>query len=109
MTQIVHPHSTAAFVIPNQRAPYHFIRCKGQAVDLQVAVQGSGPWTVAYEITHTKRHRISVDVPEKDRSFHILVDHLTDAGVYSVDLIGLFAYQTVTKNIRDQRWKWLQC
>ena len=88
LTQIIHPHSSAFFVVPNQRAPYSFIRCKGQTVDLQVAVQGSGPWIVTYEVTHTKRVRTSVQVEEKERGFRFTVDKLNEAGIYSVDLIG---------------------
>ena len=57
-------------------------------VDLQVAVQGSGPWTVTYEVTHTKRLRTSVQVAEKERGFRFTVEGLKEAGIYSVDLIG---------------------
>ena len=89
LTQIIHPHSSASFFLPNMRPPYRFLKCKGDSVNADVRVQGSGPWVVTYEVTHAKTKRYTVNVTEKAAGFQILVDDLTDAGIYNVDLVEI--------------------
>lgn len=89
LTQIIHPHSSASFQMQGMRPPYQIIKCKGDTVSLSVAVQGSGPWDVTYEISHTTTKRMVRRVEEQSKGFSILVDGLDAAGIYSIDLVGM--------------------
>lgn len=91
LTQIIHPHSTAYFVWPKGNgAPFKFVRCKGDQVKLRVGVEGSGPWEVLYEISHTITKRFTRAVDVSSNGFEIEIDNLDVAGTYTVDLVGKF-------------------
>ncbi len=90
LTQIIHPHSSAHFVLSDQRAPYRFTKCKGDGLRLDVAVQGSGPWSVVYEVVQAKKAtRHSVEVDSVSRGFPIVIDNLDQAGIYTIDLVEI--------------------
>jgi nucleoporin POM152 len=89
LTQIIHPHSTAYFVFSKRAStPYKFVKCKGDKVKLQVGVEGSGPWEVLYEISHTVTKRFTRAVEASSKGFEIEIENLDVAGIYTVDLVG---------------------
>jgi nucleoporin POM152 len=87
LTQIIHPHSTAYFLLNGRN---EFVRCIGDVVELEVGVQGSGPWEVSYEVTHGfKSQKATRKVAEHESKFVITVDNLTTSGLYTVDLVEI--------------------
>jgi nucleoporin POM152 len=87
LTQIIHPHSSAKFILEGQN---RFIKCMGDKMELQVQVQGSGPWEVVYEITHgLKSKKFVRKVSEKESRFEFSVDDLEISGIYTVDLVEI--------------------
>jgi nucleoporin POM152 len=87
LTQIIHPHSTAYFLLHGRN---EFVRCIGDVVELDVVVQGSGPWEVTYEVTHGfKSMKATRKVAEQESRFTISVDSLTASGLYTIDLVEI--------------------
>eukprot|EP00842_Homolaphlyctis_polyrhiza_P005333 jgi/Hompol1/5800/HPOL_004713-RA len=83
MTQIIHPHSSAQFVNSEGR----FVRCIGDSVQLQVGVQGSGPWSLVYFVVHNENRTKFKQTIELGRSVVTLnIGNLDNPGIYLVDL-----------------------
>ncbi|KAJ2997072.1 hypothetical protein HDV02_005886 [Globomyces sp. JEL0801] len=89
VTQIIHPTSTAKFILPNysRDSPYQFVKCIGDSLDLEVSVEGTGPWVVSYEITmESTIDRVSHKVDAAEKGFTIPIKNLSKGGIYSVIL-----------------------
>ena len=84
ITQIIHPQSEARFEHGNSR----FIRCVGDAVELDVSLSGSGPWTVAYEIVFESKKSQFLQSDIKDSRFQIKSPPFEKPGAYVIDLIS---------------------
>ncbi|KAJ3290280.1 hypothetical protein HK104_006880 [Borealophlyctis nickersoniae] len=82
-TQTIHPQSNARFSGPRKQT-----RCVNASVDLDVVLEGSGPWRLTYEIMgEGKKRRFSVNIDKP--VFSIKTPPFEIAGTYIVDLIEI--------------------
>jgi nucleoporin POM152 len=102
ITQKFHPHSYAKFV---SSQPSRFIKCVGDSVEMQVEVQGSGPWNLVYEVSSkdkTSRYTIPVDVNEK--SARISMNDLKNGGrTYTIALVEITDANGCTNALTDAK------
>jgi hypothetical protein len=99
VTQIVHPHSSAYFV----NTPKHILRCLSESVELQVGVQGSGPWILKYVIIFrdkTEPHTLKIAADESQAQFSL--SNLEKSGVYVVALVEITDSNGCSKSINTE-------
>ncbi|KAJ3197361.1 hypothetical protein HK101_004237 [Irineochytrium annulatum] len=91
VTQIIHPQSDARFDGPNR-----YVACSGDLVELFVALSGSGPWTLRYELMFESSKQQFVRKRITEDQVRIATPHLENPGTYILDLIGQAIFQRDT-------------
>ncbi|KAJ3101892.1 hypothetical protein HDU97_001005 [Phlyctochytrium planicorne] len=84
ITQIIHPQSKAWFTNSLDR---HLV-CVNDTIELEIALSGSGPWTVTYELMFDATKKQFTEKNVKQPTIKVRTPPLSTPGTYILDLIG---------------------
>ncbi|KAJ3213068.1 hypothetical protein HDU67_003416 [Dinochytrium kinnereticum] len=85
ITQIIHPQSKAWFTNSLDR---HLV-CVNDTLELEIALSGSGPWTVTYELMFDATKKQFVEKNVIDPTIKVKTPPLSAPGTYILDLIDI--------------------
>ncbi|KAA1467945.1 hypothetical protein DENSPDRAFT_877716 [Dentipellis sp. KUC8613] len=93
--QIVHPLASASFVSsgPPGRDKLAISSCSGDTVDVEVKLQGTGPWTLEAQLVAPKETKTvffdAIETEEKTLQFNIPKSINQNGGTFEIDLVSV--------------------
>lgn len=101
LEQVVHAHSKIDFVFSSYSSKN--TKCIGDSIVPKVQAQGTGPWTLHYNVNHGfQTVKKSVEIQPENPTIELSTLVFDESGSYSIDLVNLKDGNGCIRNLENE-------